>query len=71
MSFVKVVSIESRPGVVFLLEIHGEPQHCFELVHANMCGPMKTKSFGGSIYFLQLTDDYGNMSWVYFLKMKS
>ena len=34
-------------------------------------GPMNTKSFGGSQYFLLFTDDYSRMSWVYFLKLKS
>lgn len=44
---------------------------CLELVHADLCGPMKTESLGGSRYFLLFTDDFSRMSWVYFLKMKS
>uniref|UniRef100_A0A803MSQ1 Integrase catalytic domain-containing protein n=1 Tax=Chenopodium quinoa TaxID=63459 RepID=A0A803MSQ1_CHEQI len=44
---------------------------CLELVNANLCGPMKTESLGGSRYFMLLTDDYSRMSWVYFLKFKS
>ncbi|XP_049394452.1 uncharacterized protein LOC125858665 [Solanum stenotomum] len=31
----------------------------------------KTKSLGGSRYFLLFTDDYSHMSWVYFLENKS
>ncbi|KAH0711345.1 hypothetical protein KY289_007304 [Solanum tuberosum] len=31
----------------------------------------KTKSLGGSRYFLLFTDDYSRMSWVYFLENKS
>lgn len=42
-----------------------------ELVHADLCGPMRTKSFGGSQYFLLFTDDYSRMSWVYFQQLKS
>ena len=45
--------------------------NCLELIHADLCGPMNTKSFGGSQYFLLFTDDYSRMSWVYFLKLKS
>lgn len=41
-----------------------------ELVHADVYGPMPTTSFGGSKYFLLLTDDYTRMSWVFFLKSK-
>lgn len=44
---------------------------CPELVHADLCGPMKTESLGGSRYFLLFTDDYSRMRWVYFLKFKS
>jgi len=44
---------------------------CLELIHADLCGPMHTTSFGGSRYFLLFTDDYSRMSWVYFLENKS
>lgn len=44
---------------------------CLELVHADLCGPMKMESLGGSRYFLMFTDDYSRFSWVYFLKFKS
>jgi len=44
---------------------------CLELIHSDLCGPMQTKSLGGSRYFLLFTDDYSRMSWVYFLKLKS
>jgi len=45
--------------------------HYLELIHADLCGPMQTKSLGGSIYFLLFVDDYSRMSWVYFLQHKS
>ena len=44
---------------------------CLELVHVDLCGPMRTTSLGGSKYFLLFTDDYCRMSWVYFLTSKS
>ena len=42
-----------------------------ELIHAYLCGPMSTETFGGSRYLLLITDDFSQMSWVYFLKYKS
>nr|GEX62198.1 retrovirus-related Pol polyprotein from transposon TNT 1-94 [Tanacetum cinerariifolium] len=42
-----------------------------ELVHADLCGPMRTESLRGSRYFLLFTDDYSRMRWVYFLQLKS
>ena len=41
-----------------------------ELVHADLCGPMQTKTVGGNLYFFLLTDDYTRYSWVYFLQSK-
>ncbi|KAJ0080658.1 hypothetical protein Patl1_12136 [Pistacia atlantica] len=45
--------------------------NCLELLHADLCGPMSIESFGGSQYFLLITDDFSRMSWVFFLKFKS
>ena len=42
-----------------------------ELVHTDLCGPMRTQSIGGSCYFLTFIDDYSRKTWVYFLKQKS
>ncbi|KAK9165308.1 hypothetical protein Scep_000499 [Stephania cephalantha] len=44
---------------------------CLELIHADLCGPMQTKTLGGSRYFLLFTDDFSRTSWVYFLESKS
>ena len=41
-----------------------------ELVHADLCGPMQTKTAGGNLYFFLLTHDYTRYSWVYFLQSK-
>lgn len=42
-----------------------------QLVHADVCGPIKPQSFGKSSYFLLFIDDYSRKTWVYFLKNKS
>ena len=42
-----------------------------QLVHSDVCGPMKTVSLNGSKYFILFIDDFTRMTWVYFLKQKS
>lgn len=42
-----------------------------ELIHSDLCGPMRTNSIGGSRYFLTFIDDYSRKMWIYFLKEKS
>ena len=42
-----------------------------DLIHTDICGPMKTPSLGSKRYFLIFIDDFSRMTWVYFLKEKS
>ncbi|XP_073153303.1 uncharacterized protein [Henckelia pumila] len=39
-----------------------------ELIHADICGPLKPTSFGKNNYFLLFIDDFSRKTWVYFLK---
>ena len=41
-----------------------------EVVHSDLCGPMKTKSLGGELYFVTFIDDCSRKLWVYVLKFK-
>jgi hypothetical protein len=41
-----------------------------QLVHADVCGPIKASSFGKNRYFLPFVDDFSRKAWVYFLKGK-
>ncbi|KAJ4721123.1 Retrovirus-related Pol polyprotein from transposon TNT 1-94 [Melia azedarach] len=41
-----------------------------ELVHSDVCGPMKTKTLGGAFYFVTFIDDHSRKLWVYTLKTK-
>jgi hypothetical protein len=41
-----------------------------ELVHTDLCGPMKQTSFGGAKYFITFIDDKSRKTFVYFLKTK-
>jgi hypothetical protein len=42
-----------------------------EIVHIDLCGPMRTKGLNGEQYFMLLIDDYTRMIGVCFLKKKS
>ena len=42
-----------------------------ELIHTDVCGPIKPSSFGKNNYFLLFIDDFSRKTWVYFLKQKS
>ncbi|MCO5557209.1 hypothetical protein L7F22_010769 [Adiantum nelumboides] len=42
-----------------------------QLVHSDVCGPMRTSSVGNSLYFVTFIDDFSRFCWVYPLKAKS
>jgi GAG-pre-integrase domain len=42
-----------------------------ELVHTDICGPIKPNSIGENRYFITFIDDFSCKTWVYFLKQKS
>ncbi|MCO5560594.1 hypothetical protein L7F22_014209 [Adiantum nelumboides] len=42
-----------------------------QLVHSDVCGPMRTPSVGSSLYFVTFIDDFSRFCWVYPLKAKS
>ena len=41
-----------------------------EIVHSDVCGPMRTTSIGGGKYFVTFIDDFSRKMWVYILKSK-
>jgi len=41
-----------------------------ELVHSDVCGPLKVKSFSGALYFVTFIDDCSKKLWVYALQRK-
>ncbi|GLJ06695.1 hypothetical protein SUGI_0045450 [Cryptomeria japonica] len=45
-------------------------EHLLDLVHTDLCGPIRTKSIQGDKYFMIFTDDWSRMMWVTFLKDK-
>ncbi|GJT13589.1 retrovirus-related pol polyprotein from transposon TNT 1-94 [Tanacetum coccineum] len=41
-----------------------------ELIHMDLCGPMRVESINGKRYILVIVDDYSHYTWVYFLRKK-
>ena len=41
-----------------------------ELVHSDVCGPMKVKSLGGASYYVTFINDATKKMWVYAIKYK-
>ncbi|GJT18270.1 retrovirus-related pol polyprotein from transposon TNT 1-94 [Tanacetum coccineum] len=41
-----------------------------ELLHMDLCGPMRVASTNGNKYILMIVDDYSRYTWVYFLHSK-
>ncbi|GJX07959.1 uncharacterized mitochondrial protein-like protein [Tanacetum coccineum] len=41
-----------------------------ELLHMNLCGPMRVASINGKKYILVIVDDYSRYTWLYFLRTK-
>jgi hypothetical protein len=39
-----------------------------EIFHTDLCGPMKTSSLNGNVYFMTFIDDFSRKNWVYLLK---
>ena len=55
----------------FPMESSSRAQKPIELIHTDVCGPIKPSSLGKSNYFLLFIDDFSRKTWVYFMKEKS
>ena len=41
-----------------------------ELLHMDLFGPSRIKSYGGNYYALVIVDDYSRFTWTFFLTLK-
>jgi len=55
----------------FPKESNSRAKKPLELIHADVCGPIKPWSLGKNNYFLLFINDFSRKTWVYFLKQKS
>ncbi|CAL8151068.1 unnamed protein product [Prunus armeniaca] len=56
---------------VFQKEQAQRASKALELVHVDLCGPMRNESVARNRYFMLIIDDFTRMIWVYFLRNKS
>jgi len=42
-----------------------------DLIHSDICGPMRTRTSGGRRFFITFIDDYSRKAFVYFLSAKN
>ncbi|CAH9120743.1 unnamed protein product [Cuscuta epithymum] len=56
--------------VSFKSNSHHRKSSVLELIHSDVCGPLKVQSFSGASYFVTFIDDYSRKVWVHALKTK-
>jgi len=54
----------------FKLKNYVSTSRPLELLHVNLCGPMRITSRGGKMYVLVVVDDYSRFIWTLFLASK-
>ena len=57
-----------RPN--FKVKVYQSTSHPLELVHTDLCGPARTKTLQGELYFMLFIDEFSRMTRVTFLKNK-
>jgi len=67
---VLVALLVSKPQVSFKNHPPSKKSKLFELVHSDVCGPLKVKSFSDALYFVTFIDKCSRKLWVYVLKTK-
>lgn len=55
----------------FIMDKETHATSILEFIHSDLCGPMKTMSTGGAMYFLPLIDNFSCKIWVYVFKAKN
>jgi hypothetical protein len=66
-----VCEVAKHTHTSFKREADRSPKRPFEMVHADLVGPMEVESFGGHHYALGLTDECTRIRQVHFMKDKS
>ncbi|GJT29034.1 retrovirus-related pol polyprotein from transposon TNT 1-94 [Tanacetum coccineum] len=54
----------------FHIETTPSSKRCLQLLHIDLCGPMRVKSINGKKYVLVIVDDYSRYTWTHFLRSK-
>jgi len=67
---VKLALKANIEGHLFLKVKASRASKLLELVHSDVCIPMKITSLGGARYFVTFIDDFSRITHVYLLKVK-
>ncbi|GJT81851.1 retrovirus-related pol polyprotein from transposon TNT 1-94 [Tanacetum coccineum] len=59
-----------RPDLVRLTSGSVGPKGRLNLLHMDLCGPMRVASINGKKYILVIVDDYSRYTWTLFLRSK-
>lgn len=62
---------EKQTRLPFVKNVEQRTRDLLEIVHSDVCGPMRHASLGGKNYFVTFTDDKSRWCEVYFVKKKS
>lgn len=71
MSIPCEICIKSKQTKLPFQETHNRVKEILEIVHTDLCGPMRSTSIGGAKYFLTFINDYSRWTEIYFLRQKS
>src|SRR5262249_5342997 len=63
--------VRKQHKVEFKSKPASQKANVLHLVHSNICGPIKEKTLGGSLYFITFIDNCSRKVWVYTLKTKN
>jgi len=69
-SNVCVSCVKGKQHKQFFRPSTNQSKELLQVVHSDLCGPMETKSNGGSRYFLSFIDDCSRKVFIYFLQTK-
>ena len=56
--------------ISFRRNISSRKSHVLDLVHSDVCGPLKVRTLGSALYFVTFIDDHSRKVWAYTLKTK-
>ncbi|GJZ60928.1 retrovirus-related pol polyprotein from transposon TNT 1-94 [Tanacetum coccineum] len=60
----------NRKKATFSSKLVPSTKSKLELIHMDLCGPMRVESINGKRYILVIVDDYSRYTWVFFLHTK-
>ncbi|KAG6616434.1 gag-pol polyprotein [Phytophthora cinnamomi] len=64
-------ALDKQTRVSYMLKSQNRAKKLLEVIHSDVCGPMKTQTFSGKKYFATFIDEYSHFCVVYLLQNKS